>query len=180
MAQVKTIKKKFFEVKIPLTATKAHVYAHAPEALENSVIKIDLTKNLRGKALELRARIKHENGELTGIPISLELFGSYLRKSIRKGTDYVEDSFQAECKDATLRIKPFMLTRKHVSRAVRRELRNLSRKHLEVCMKVRTVDEIMSEITTNKIQKELAQKLKKIYPLALCEIRTLEVISRKA
>ena len=36
-----------------------------------------------------------------------------------------------------------------------------------------------NEIITNKIQKELSLKIKKIYPLALCEIRRFEVLPVK-
>jgi len=38
-----------------------------------------------------------------------------------------------------------------------------------------TFKEVASEVMANKIQKELSLKLKKIYPLALCEIRVLEL-----
>ncbi len=34
-------------------------------------------------------------------------------------------------------------------------------------------------MTTNKLQKELSLKLKKIYPLALCEIRHFSIESEK-
>ena len=34
---------------------------------------------------------------------------------------------------------------------------------------------MFEEILRNKIQKELSLKLKKIYPLSLCEIRVLKV-----
>lgn len=180
MAAIKGAKKKFFEVKVPLTASKIHVIGYSPEELEGSVVKLDLTRSLRGKSLELKARVKNENGTLVGVPISLEIIPSYIRRIFRKGVDYVEDSFEATTKDTTLRIKPFMLTRKRVSRAIRNEIRETARKHLEAHLKIRTSEEILSEITSNKIQKELSLKLKKIYPLALCEIRSVAIVQKKA
>ena len=179
MAQIKGTKKKFFEVKVPLTATKVHVYGTSPEELEGRVVRIDMTRSLRGKNLELRAKIKVNNGALEGIPVSLEVMPSYIRRSIRKGTDYIEDSFETERKDAKLRIKPFMIARKRVSRAIRNALREGAKKHLESHVKVRTAEEVFSEITSNKIQKEISIKLKKIYPLALCEIRVAEIVPEK-
>lgn len=179
-AKTKSIRKKFFEVKLPLTATKVFLYGISEEALEGSVIKLDLTRSLKGKSLELKARVKKDSSlSLIGEPISLELVGSYIRKMVRKGTDYVEDSFDAECKDAILKIKPFLITRKKVSRAIRNELRMLAKKTLESHMKIRTSSEIFSEVTSNKIQKELFLKLKKVYPLALCEIRVIEILKTK-
>jgi|SRR3989344_75659 len=179
MANIKSIKKKFFEVRVPLTASKIHVYGSNPEALDGNVIKLDMSKSLRGKNVELRARIINKNGELESTPLSLEVMQSYIRRAIRNGTDYVEDSFEVSCKDAKLRVKPFLLTRKRVSRPVLRELRNQARKYLEAYITVRTLEEIFSEITTNKIQRDLSLKLKKVYPLALCEIRKIEKVEEK-
>lgn len=178
MATQKTQKKKFFEVRAPLTSAKVMLYGVSAEQFIDNIVKIDLTKNLKGKSLELRAKVKQDASGLYGEPISLELISSYIRRMMRKGSDYVEDSFILRCKDATLRIKPFLLTRKKVSRSIRNELRIATRKNLEGFMTIRTTEEIFSEIMTNKIQKELFLKLKKIYPLSLCEIRVAEIISQ--
>jgi len=169
-------RKKFFEVEIPLTAAKVHLYSYSPEEIEGSVVKIDLTKSLRGKNLELRARVKKNGEKLEGELLSLKLIPSYIKRVVRRGTDYVEDSFKIECKDALLVVKPLMITRKHVSRAVRKEIRNRARKYLESKIKTRTLKEIFSEIMTNKLQRELSLKIKKVYPLGLCEIRIIEVL----
>lgn len=179
MAQIKGTKKKFFEVKVPLTATKVHVYGATPEELEGRVVRIDMTRSLRGKNLEMKAKVINNKGVLEGKPISLEVMPSYIRRSVRKGTDYVEDSFETDCKDAKLRIKPFMITRKRVSRAVRNALRENAKRHLESHVKVRTAEEVFSEITSNKIQKDISIKLKKVYPLALCEIRHIFIVPEK-
>ncbi|MCH7567906.1 MAG: hypothetical protein IIA87_00635 [Nanoarchaeota archaeon] len=168
-------RKKFFEVKIPLTATKIHLYGYSPEDLEGCVIKLDLTKSLRGKSLELRAKVKLKGEKLTGDLTSLQLMPSYIKRVMRRGTDYVEDSFEVTCKDAKLQIKPFMITRKKVSRAIRKTIRETARKYLTTYIRIRNSEELFSEIMTNKLQRALSLKIKKIYPLALCEIRFIKV-----
>lgn len=175
----KGARKKFFQVKAPLTATNIDLYGYTQEEFIGKIVKIDLTKALRGKSLELKMRVKEEGKQLTAEPVSMALLPSYTHKVVRKGTDYVEDSFETPCKDTTLRIKPFLVTRQRVSRSIRKELRNEAKKHLEAHVKIRTAEEVFSEITTNKLQKELSLKLKKIYPLALCEIRMIEVVVKK-
>jgi len=176
----KTAKKKFFSVSIPLTSTKAQLYGYSPEEIEGSMIKLDLTRNLRGKNLELRAKVKlsSDNEELTSETISLKLAQTYIKKATRKGTDYVEDSFILNCKNAKLRIKPLLVTRKRVSRSVQKALRNAAKKQIESKVKIRTTEELFSEVMANKFQKELSMKLKKIYPLALCEIRVIEILEK--
>jgi ribosomal protein S3AE len=174
----KGARKKFFQVEVPLTTTKIHLYGYTPEDMENKVIKLDLTKSLRGKGLELKAVVKLKNDKLVGELSSLKLAPSYIKRSMRRVSDYTEDSFEVECKDAKLRIKPFMIARKRVSRKVLKAIREAARKHIETKIKVRTSDEIFSEIMSNKFQKELSLKVKKVYPLALCEIRMLQVLEK--
>lgn len=172
----KAVKKMFFEVSSPLISTRIQLYAASPQELDNRRVKIDLTKSLRGKNLELIIRVKNENDKLIGIPESASLVSSYVRKVVRKGTDYSEDSFETPCRDFQVRIKPLMVTRRRVSRTVLASLRETAKKQLIAHLKTRNAEEIFSEIISNKIQKQLALKLKKIYPLALCEIRMFEII----
>ncbi|MEK6893253.1 MAG: hypothetical protein AABX07_03550 [Nanoarchaeota archaeon] len=180
MAETKKISKKtFFEVKAPITSTKISLYGASKQELEGKIISLDLTRSLRGKSIELKLKVKNENDELTTEPVSLELVGSYIRKMMRTGTDYVEDSFIAECKEGKAIVKTFMITRNKVSRAIRAELRDTARKSLEAHLRTRSLQEIFTEILTNKIQKELSLKLKKIYPLALCEIRVFKILVEK-
>ena len=156
------------------------MYAGEPDELVGKIVRLDLTRNLRGKNLELRMRVAKEGDQLVAEPICLELAGSYIRRMIRNGTDYVEDSFTASCKDASVLVKPFFITRNKVSRALRKNLREQARAHLESYLKARAVKEVFTDITTNKMQKELSLKLKKIYPLALCEIRVFSLVEAKA
>ncbi len=172
-------KKSFFEVKAPMTSTKISLYAASTQELHGKTIVLDLTRSLRGKNLVLKMRITSDSTGLQAEPVTLELVGSYIRRMVRKGTDYVEDSFETSCKNAAVVIKPFMITRNKVSRAIRRELRNRAREHLIAYATTRTVKELFTELISNKIQKELSLKLKKTYPPALCEIRFFGIAKKK-
>ena len=171
----KGAKKAFFEVRAPITATKMQVYGASEEDFVGKVVKLDLTRILKGKNFEMRLKIANKEGFLEGEPISLELVGSYMRRMMRTGIDYVEDSFLIELKDGKARVKPFFITRNKVSRSVRNELRESAKKFLTEYFKVRGARESFSDVMSNKVQKDLFIKLKKIYPLALCEIRVFEL-----
>ena len=172
-------KKRFFEVTAPLTATKIFLYGSEEQELDGKTVKLDLTKSLRGKSLELKFRILNNKGTLEGIPESIELNSSYIRRVMRKSADYCEDSLEIECRDAITRIKPLFITRKRVSRGILRSLREESKEFISTYCKTRTSHELFSEIMTNRFQKQLSLKLKKIYPLALCEIRMFEILKEK-
>ena len=51
-------KKSFYEVKAPLTAAKIHLYSTSSEELDGRIVKLDLSKSLRGKAFELKLKVK--------------------------------------------------------------------------------------------------------------------------
>lgn len=172
----KLVKKKFFDVAVPLTAAKVKLYAINQEELHNKIVKIDMTKNLKGKNVELKARISHKDGKTDSELISMVLLPSYIRRIMRRGIDYVEDSFKTSCKDSEMIVKPFMITRNHVSRMVRNEIRNTAKKFIESHARIKTSRELFSEIMTNKLQKAISLKVKKVYPLAFCEIRWIEII----
>jgi|SRR3989339_396924 len=171
----KVIKKSFFDVKSSLISSKISLYGTTKEEMVGKTVNLDLTRILRGKNLEFKMKVKLDGENLVGEPVSLNLAGAFIRRMMRKGSDYVEDSFITECKDCNVVIKPFLITRNKVSRAVRNLLRTTTRKYLEGYLKARTSKEVFSDIMSNKIQKELSFKLKKVYPLALCEIRVFEI-----
>jgi ribosomal protein S3AE len=173
---VKILKKKFFEVDIPMIAEKYESYAGNVAELEGKTIKMDMTRKLRGKSLDMSFRIILENGKPVAQAKKLVLMPFFIKHMLHTGIDYVEDSISTETKDSKVVIKPFFITRKKVSRAVRRTLRNSAKNWLEDYLKTKTDDEIFNEILSNQLQKPLGLKLKKIYPLAICEIRVFEVI----
>jgi len=169
------IKRKFFEVEIPLIDMKQELIGKSINSLNNKTIKIDLTRQLKGKSTEMKFIVKVDKEKAIAYPKSLKLMPYFIRRMLRKNISYVEDSINAESQDSKLKIKPFLITRKRVSRAVKRTLRNSARNWIMDYVKDRTNDDIVSEILSNKLQKQLSLKLKKIYPLSLCEIRILEV-----
>ncbi|MEK6792281.1 MAG: hypothetical protein AABX96_01065 [Nanoarchaeota archaeon] len=172
----KIVRKKFFDVSIPLTASKVKLYSLNEEELNNRVVNVDMTKNLKGKNVELKAKVIFKDGKLDSELVSLIVLPSYIRRTMRRGIDYIEDSFKTSCKDGELLIKPFMITRNHISRNLRKEVRNAAKKFLEGYSNIKTVKELFSELMTNKLQRSVSLKVKKIYPLAFCEIRWIEVI----
>jgi len=174
MAQAK-IKKKFFDVNIPLINKETQLLAYKPADLNGKVIKYDLTRLMRGKSIILQVNVKVDGEDITTTPKQIKLMPYYLKRMVRKGTNYVEDSFSTEAKDVQIRIKPFLVTRRKVSRAVRKALREKAKEELIAYAKSKSAEEIFQDVLKNVLQKQLSLKLKKIYPLSLCEIRVLKV-----
>ncbi len=171
----KEIKKKFFEVEVPLLNDKFESLSTSLDALNNKTLKMDLTRHLKGKSVDLIMKIVVKDGKAQAYPKKLTLLSSFIRHMLHTGIDYVEDSFEAETKESKVIIKPFLITRKKVSRAVRRTLRNSAKNWLVDYLKTKRDDDVFTELLSNHAQKPLSLKLKKIYPLAICEIRMFEI-----
>ena len=174
MAQAKK-RKKFFDVNIPIIDKVTQLQAYNLEELDKKSITYDLTRFLRGKSMLLSAKVKIDNETAQAYPTKVKLMPSFLKRMVRKGTNYVEDSFFTDCKDTQVQIKPFLVTRSKVSRAVKKALREKAKEELTNYIKDKTSEEVFNEIIKNQIQKMLSLKLKKIYPLSLCEIRVFQV-----
>jgi len=166
-------RKKYIEVQVPILNTTTRVLG-TPENLHNKTIKMDLTRQLRGKGLTIKLRILNQEGNLIAIPNNLELSTSYIKRMMRKRVDYVEDSFLVKCADIRATIKPFLITRKKVSRIVRKNLRNTAKEFIIEYAKERDYNELCNEILSGTFQKTMLPKLKKVYPLSFCEIRKFE------
>lgn len=162
--------KKLEEIKLELINFAVEVIAR-----EGKTIKLDITKILRGKGCQAKFIIKKEQDKLVGKLISLVIYPSYVRRIIRGGTSIIEDSFDCKAKDTNFKIKPFIVTRKKVHRSIRNRLRNEAREEIIALCGDKTKEEIFKDILSSTLQKSLSKKLKKIYPLAFCDIRSIEV-----
>lgn len=177
MAQAKR-KKKFFDVKIPIINRETHLQAFEIQELNGKHMKYDLTRILRGKGIIMQLKVKVNNEKAIAVPLGIRILPYFLRRSMRKGTNYIEDSFEAETKHSKVKIKPLLITRKKVSRAVRKALREKAREELIKYIKGKETEIVFEEILKNILQKTLSLKLKKIYPLSLCEIRFFKMIEK--
>ena len=174
MAQAK-IKQKFFDVEIPILKKETQLYAYNIGELNGRTIKYDLTRFLRGKSVLLSMNVKVEENKAFAYPKEFVILPYFIRRMIRKGTNYVEDSFSADTKDSRALVKPFLITRKKVSRAVMKALREKAREEIKNYLKNTDTKTIFEDLIQSRIQKPLSLKLKKIYPLSLCEIRVFKV-----
>lgn len=168
-------KKRFFDVEIPLINKETQLIGYEIGELDGKFIKYDLTRILKGKSILLDLKVEVKDDKATSIPKALNIVPYYMKRIVRKGTDYVEDSFKVKCKDAEITIKPLMVTRRKVSRSLRKSLREMIKIEIQKYIKDLTYEEVFKDILRNKMQKELSLKAKKVYPLSAFEIRSLKI-----
>jgi ribosomal protein S3AE len=172
------IKKHSFDVKLELLNMDIQLMTTGPDALHGKTIKLDITKFLKGKGAEAKFIIK-KNEALEGKIYSFSIYPSHIRRMISHNISIVEDSFVCKIKDADIRFKPFLITRKRVHRAVRKALRDAAKEFIEKNVATKTRDKLFQSVLASILQRMMAIKLKKVYPLAVCELRIVEVVKPK-
>jgi ribosomal protein S3AE len=112
----------FFDVDTNgIVGTEVSVYGRGLEEFEGKTVKVDLSRVLRGKSVELKLRLNVEKDKLVGKPEQVKILNSYIRRAMRRGVDYIEDSFHAETRDKKVIVKPFLITRKPKKKILKRK-----------------------------------------------------------
>ena len=169
------LKKKFIDVQM-IALDSSMAVLGTPETLNKKTIKLDLSRKLRGKGMEAVFKIYAKDGKLIGFPAKLVLMKSFIRRMMRKRIDYVEDSFKTDCIEGKITLKPFLITRKRVSRAVRNNLRRTTKDFLVEYSKDKSYATIAEELLSSELQRQMLPRLKKVYPLSFCDIRLFEAV----
>lgn len=150
-----------------------------PKNLIGRNVRVNLMNVLndpKKQNIQLTFKIKNvsEKNATTEL-ISYELLPSYSKRLVRKGRDKIEDSFIVETKDKTkLRIKPVMITKTKTQRSKRSMLKKISREFITEKAKAQDMAGVINETISTKLQRELREHLKKIYPLAMLEFKMIK------
>lgn len=169
-------KKKIFDIEIPSIRQSTSALSTSSDLLVGKVIKLDMAKVLRGKNVDAAFVISKKNDKLEANFISISLIPAFVKRMMRKGISWLEDSFVVKAKDANLQIKPFMITKKKIHRSVKNALRLKAKEHITKMVSERGAQDVFSAIIHNELQRSLTADLKKIYPLSLCEIRVCKIV----
>ena len=172
------IRKKFFDVDIELLDLSTQVLSTSQEELKGKILRLDLSRFLKGKNAEGVFVITKKDDKLVAVIKDFEMPLSYIRKLIGHETSIVEDSFIVNCSDGKLRVKPFLISRQKVHRSVRNSLRKTAKQEIISFASGKTKQQIFDAVLTTMLQKTVLKKLKKIYPLGVCELRAVLSVNK--
>lgn len=104
--------------------------------------------------------------------IAYEMLQAFVRRLNRKEANKTEDSFICETKDnVKVVFKPVLVTNNKTSNLVLTSLRLKTREFITENVKDITYMDVINDVISSNIQKSLRTVLKKIYPLAVCELK---------
>ena len=107
-----------------------------------------------------------------------ELLPAALKRHMRRGVKTIANSFECTTADgARLRIKPIIFTRNHARGGILKLLNKTAKFSLIKIIKGKRFEELFSEVIAGKLQRELREKLNKIFPVRMVEIKALLKVS---
>lgn len=179
---------------------KRWVQIVAPPLFRNEVVgevPVIESKSLVGKLISvnlmtLTRDIKKQNASLkftvTGVKGDVahtQLYGYYLnptsiKRMVRRGKEKVQLSSIFKTSDGKrIRLMPLMIPRNKVRGSVGTSLKKSAISHLGAVIAKMTFENIIKECIIGKLQRELKNELKKVYPVRILDISKLHIEQSK-
>jgi small subunit ribosomal protein S3Ae len=173
---------------------KVWLSVHAPEFLNNVFLgesHVYAKEDLVGKTLSLNLAtiindMKKQNINVTFKVVDVVdnkgqtklvnymLVTSYIKRLIRRKREKIEDSFLAKTRDGiVVRVKPIAITNSDTYNSIVTRIRLGMKAMIKNALKQKTYEEFVSDLIAMKFQKEMKDKLNKIYPLKYVDVRQI-------
>jgi len=153
---------------------------YSPDSLIGRTIKVslsDLTRNSKQQNTNITFSIINVKEKANTELVSYELSSSFIKRLVKPGKDKFDDSLILTTKDdIKLRVKPFTIAKSKINKSISTALRAKTREFLTDFFKKQTFSTIISSLISYKLQRDIKNHLKKIYPVRTFEIRVLKKI----
>jgi len=182
MAKV-IVKKKWYKIIAPKLFNEVEV-GETPsieaKLIEGKVVTANmfvLTDNMKRQNTEVRLLVERVEGEKAfTTPIGMKIIPTSIKRLVRKGKSRLDQAMRGITKDdKVVMVKTLFITKNIVKGSVFSGLQNYSRAFLMKAIQDFTYEELTTKIVTGELQKELREKLSKIYPLKICEIKEFKL-----
>jgi ribosomal protein S3AE len=154
-------------------------YVYVPEELVGKVVEANLmtlTGDMKNQNINVGFKVMGIKGDqgLTEV-WSYTLIPAHIKKLIRRNRDKIDDCFILDTKNGIKTVvKPVILTNSKSSRAIRTDIRKLTRSIMAKYFKEFTFDEIVRDLIIHKLQSIIKKDVNRVTPVKACEIRIFE------
>ncbi|MGM5488253.1 MAG: hypothetical protein ACQESG_04860 [Nanobdellota archaeon] len=119
-----------------------------------------------------------KDGRATTVLTGYRIVPTTIKRMVRRGKDRLDLTMKVKTKDkCQVEIKTILLTRGITRSSVKVSLHHNVREHLQKEVGKLEYDELLKQITQSKLQKSIFARLKKIHPVAIFEIRGIQLLS---
>jgi len=181
---LKVKKKKWVEIVAPKIFNEislGRTYVVQKEDTLNKFITVNLmniTRDPKKQSINVTFRINNTLGEKVKTEIvKYAMQPTAVRRFVRRQKDKVDDSFIVKSKDnIKIRVKPILVTIAPASKPVQSSLRAKARQVIANEIAKLSYEKFIEEVIQRAFQKKVKSQIKKIFPLAICEIRVAEIV----
>ena len=101
-----------------------------------------------------------------------------IRRLVRRNIEKIVMSFPCKTLDnKNLLLKPLLITRASTTNSVATKMRKHAQEFLVKYISNITYDNFVNDLVNHNLQNSLRKVLNKIYPLRICEIKTMELVN---
>ena len=183
MAKTKVAKKEWY----PIIAPKIFREAVIGETVVYDPDKM-IGKSMSENLMNLTNDVKKQNMKVVFEVVSVEnnralteitgykMVPSSIKRLVRRNIEKIDMSFPCSTSDKkNLRVKPLIIARSAVSSSVGAKLRRNAEDFITKYVQGISYDNLANDLITHKLQDLLRANLNKVYPLRICEIRSMYV-----
>lgn len=184
MAKVKIIKKEWYPIlapKIFQNAVLGETHVFEPEQMIGKGITqnlMNLTNDIKRQNINIDFKVVDvRNGKAFADVMGYYMIQSSVRRLVRKSIEKIDMSFLCRTSDGkNLRVKPILITRSVTTGSVAARMRKNAQDFLVKYVEAISYNNFVDDLVGHKVQNLLRKDLNKIYPLRVCEIRSMEII----
>ena len=182
--QVSKIKKKqWYPIIAPKIFNSIQIgesLVYEPQALVGKTMSqslMNLINDVKRQNISIHFKITSvDNNQAHTSIVGYEIIPSSIKRFVRRNTEKMDLSFVCETSDGVkLRVKPLIITRASVKGAIAVRMRKTTIYIVTKEIKKMTYDAFYNDIIFHKFQSSLRDILNKIYPLKVCEFRSVGI-----
>ncbi|MEK6951975.1 MAG: hypothetical protein AABX29_03095 [Nanoarchaeota archaeon] len=156
-------------------------YVNDANVLIGKKLKIDLSHligDFRKQSVSLGFLITDVSGnQAKAEAISYIVSNAHIRRMIRAGKDKFEYSFVSDIKDnKKIRVKTLVLTKTKTKNSVLTSIRKGITAYFAELGKTSSFYDILTRVVGGELTRNLKGQLKKVYPLSVFEIKSIELL----
>ena len=185
MAKAKLIKKAWYPILAPKifhNTLLGETYVYEPEQMVGKSITqslMNLTRDVKRQNININFKVVGvQNGKGVTDVIGYYMAQSSIKRMIRRNIEKIVMSFPCKTSDnKNLLLKPLMITRSATTNSVATKMRKNAQEFLVKYISNITYDNFVNDLVNHNLQNSLRKVLNKIYPLRICEIKTMELVN---
>ncbi len=184
MAKAKIGKKEWYPILAPRifgNEVLGETYVYEPRQMIGKTMAknlMNLTNDVKKQNININFEIVDVKSDkaLTDV-VGYHMMQSSIRRLVRRNIEKIDMSFPCKTKDnKNLLVKPLLITRSATVGSVASKIRRNTEDFLVKYIDSISYDNLINDLINHKLQNSLRKEINNIYPLRVCEIRSMEIV----